>query len=117
MNEKVQRFVSLCADCQAYTDKKTCEPIASHAVPTHNWSKVAVDLFGPMPSKNHVVVVQDMASRFPVAKLVKSTKAANVITVMADIYDNYGNPEIQLSDNGPPFNSAAMDTFCKSRNI
>ena len=88
-----------------------------HEVPEKNWSKVAVDLFGPMPSRNHIVVVQDLASRFPAAKLVRSTKASNVIPVMTEIYNNFGNPEIQLSDNGPPFNSAAMDQFCKSRNI
>ena len=117
MNEKVHRFVSSCSDCQAFTDKKTCEPLASHPVPEHNWSRVAVDLFGPMPSDNHIVVVQDMASRFPAAKLVKSTKAANVIPAMADIYNNYSNPEMQLSDNGPPFNSGAMERFCQSRNI
>ncbi len=117
MNEKVHQFVSTCKDCQAFTDKKTSEPLASHAVPEKNWSKVAVDLFGPMPSKNHIVVVQDLASRFPAAKLVRSTKAASVIPTMADIYDSFGNPEIQLSDNGSPFNSSAMDQFCKSRNI
>ena len=36
---------------------------------------------------------------------------------MADIYDSFGNPEIQLSDNGPPFNSQAMRQFCEARNI
>ena len=109
--------MSSCRDCLSFTDKKTSEPLAAHAVPENNWSKVAVDLFGPLPSQDHIVVIQDMASRFPAAKLVKSTRAANVIPAMKDIYDNYGNPETQLSDNGPPFNSAAMDAFCKSRNI
>ena len=70
-----------------------------------------------MPSHNHVVVVQDLASRFPAAKLVRSTKASSVIPAMTDIYNNFGNPETQLSDNGAPFNSQAMNNFCKSRNI
>ena len=35
----------------------------------------SVDLFGPLPSKNHIVVIQDFASRYPIAKLVKSTNA------------------------------------------
>ncbi len=117
MNMKVQKFVSSCPDCQSFTDKRTVEPMSPHSVPNKNWSKVAVDLFGPMPSKHHIVVVQDLASRFPAAKLVKSTKAANVIPAMTDIYNNFGNPETQLSDNGPPFNSKAMDEFCDSRNI
>ena len=109
MNRKVHEFVQNCKDCVAFTDKKTSEPLAAHKVPEKNWSKVAVDLFGPMPSRNHIVVVQDIASRFPAAKLVRSTKASSVIPAMASIYDDFGNPEVQLSDNGPPFNSSAMD--------
>lgn len=57
LNSKVQKFVASCPDCQAFNDKKTSEPLAPHSVPTKNWSNVAVDLFGPMPSHNHVIVV------------------------------------------------------------
>ena len=45
-----------------------------------------------MPSSRHVVVVQD-------------------------IYDAYGNPRKQISDNGPPFNSEAMKEFTTKRHI
>ena len=117
MNQKVHKFVSSCKDCSAFTDKKTSEPISPHAVPDKNWSKVSVDLFGPMPSNHHVVMVQDLASRYPAGKIVTSTKASSVIPALADIYNNYGNPETQLSDNGTPFNSKAMETFCNERNI
>ena len=36
--------------------------------------------------------------------LVKSNNADKVIPALAEIYKNYGNPENQLSENGPPFN-------------
>ena len=58
-----------------FANKKTKEPIKHHEVPQKCWETVAVDLFGPMPSSKHVVVVQDICSRNPVAKLVSSTKA------------------------------------------
>ena len=66
LNEKVHSHISPCKDCQIFTNKKTSEPIAAHAVPNKCWDKVSVNLFGPMPSKRHIVVVQDLASRFPV---------------------------------------------------
>ena len=100
-----------------FSNKKTSEPIQSHKVPDKCWDTVAVDLFGPMPNKNHVVVVQDLASRFPVAKLVSSANAKQVLPALGDIYDNYGNPNTQLSDNGPPFNSKEMELFAQKRNI
>ena len=86
-------------------------------MPDNCWDTVAVDLFGPMPSKNHVVVVQDLASKYPAAKLVKNTSADKVLPILSDIYDTYGNPSTQISDNGSPFNSASMQAFADSRGI
>ena len=73
-----------------------------------------MDLYGPMPASKHVVVVHDLASRYPAAKLVSSTKAEKLLPVLADIYDTFGNPEVQISDNGPPFNSAKIKEFAES---
>ena len=117
MHPKVKQFVESCEECNMFSDKKTSEPIKAHEVPRKCWETVAVDLFGPMPSSKHIVVVQDLASRFPAAKLVASTKASHVLPAMAEIYNSYGNPEHQLSDNGPPFNSEAMETFAQKRDI
>ena len=100
IQKKVQRYVSQCLACQTFSEKKTMEPIQSYKVPSKCWEQVAVDLFGPMPSSHHIVVVQDMASRYPAAKLVTSTKAEKVIPAIQDIYNEYGNPARQLSDNG-----------------
>ena len=74
--------------------------MAQHKVPTKNWEVVAVHLFGPMLSSNHVIVVQELGSKYPAAKLVSSTKG-EVIPALREIYNNHGNPEIQLSDDGP----------------
>ena len=117
LNNLVQQFVEKCHECQMFSRKFTKEPIIANRVPNKNWEEVSVDLFGPMPSKNHVIIVQDLASRFPCAKIVSSTSAREVIPVMAEIYNAYGNPNIQKSDNGPPFNSAEMEKFAKNRDI
>ena len=117
MDKQIQDFVLKCVDCTMFTDKKISEPIKHHQVPEKCWQNVAVDLFGPMPSSKHVVVVHDLSSRFPVATLVSSTKADKVIPVLSNIYDTYGNPEKQISDNGPPFNSTQMISFAQSRDI
>ena len=117
LQKKVQEQMKDCEPCNIFSDKKTSDPIIPHKVPSKCWETVAVDLFGPMPSSKHVVVVQDLASRYPSAKLVSSTAADKVIPAIADIYNAYGNPQNQLSDNGPPFNSNAMDNFAKRRNI
>ena len=82
-----------------------------------NWEIVAIDLYGPMPLSNHVNVVQDLGSRYPAAKLVSSARAESVIPALKDIYNNYGRPETQISDTGPPFNSKKMTEFAAQNNI
>ena len=109
MDKKVEEFVKSCSDCNVFVDKKTKEPIKPHRVPERCWETVAVDLFGPMPSSKHVVVVQDLASRYPAAKLVTSA--------LTEIYETYGNPDVQISNNGPPFNSIQMHNFAKTKDI
>ena len=117
MSKKIEEFVKSCNHCSMFIDKKTKEPIKPHRVPEKCWDTVSVDLFGPMPTSKHVVVVQDLASRFPAAKLVTSTKADKVLPALSEIYATYGNPEVQISDNGPPFNSAQMHDFATSKSI
>ena len=85
MAKKVKEFIHTCKDCNMFVDKKTTEPILHHQVPSKNWRTVAVDLYGPMPSSRHVVVIQDLASRYPVEKLVMSTKADKVIPVLEEV--------------------------------
>ena len=117
LDSQVQKWVGSCLQCQTFTDKRCNEPIQPLRVPEKCWEEVSVDLFGPLPTKNHVVVVQDLASRYPVAKVVTSTAASKVIPVLNETYNTYGNPVLQRSDNGPPFNSSAMKAFTDSRGI
>ena len=62
-----------------------------------------------------MLVVQDQLTRFPVASLVPSTAAVPVIK--DEIYDSFGNPEVQQTDNGPPFNSAAFGEMSSDQGI
>ena len=117
MNGKIKQYVKECQSCSIFTDKKTKEPIRHHKIPEKCWENVSVDLFGPIPSSKHIVVVQDIKSRYPVAKLVSSTSAEKVVPTLADIYQTYGNPSKQISDNGPPFNSTQMKKFAESKDI
>ena len=117
MDKMVTKLVETCKHCQMFTDKKIKEPIAAHRIPDNNWGTVSVDLFGPMPSGRHIVVIQDLKSRYPTAKLVSSTSAEKVIPTLQETYSYYGYPEQQISDNGPPFNSARMKDFADKHNM
>ena len=81
------------------------------------WERVSVDLFGPMPDKTHILVAQDMMSRFPAAKILAKTDAVNVTDTLKEFYDAYGTPLAHRTDNGPPFNSEKFAEFSREQGI
>ena len=64
-----------------FTHKTLRHPIEPNSVPAKCWEETSVDLFGPLPSSHYILVVQDLASRYPVAN------AKSVIPVLRDAYD------------------------------
>ena len=101
---------------QMFTNKVYRHPIKQNKVPERCWKETSVDLFGPLPSKNHIVVIQDLASRYSIAKLVQSTNPKSTISVLEDVCDTFDNLIRQKSDNGPRPNSQEMENFSKYRN-
>ena len=67
MQNKVINYVDSYIEFKAFIDKKTVDPLFFNKVPSKNWEVVAVDLYGPMLSNNHIVVVQELGSRYPAA--------------------------------------------------
>ena len=117
MNDFIETAVRKCDLCQMFTIKPTKEPITPIKTPTTPWTEVSIDLFGPMPDKKHVLVVQDIFTRFPAAKIVNSTSAEPVIKALNSVYTDFGTPHTHRSDNGPPFNSQAFHDFSQSQDI
>ena len=81
-----------CSYCQMFTNKVYRHPIKPKKVPERCLEENYVDLFGPLSSKIHTVVTQDLVSRYPLAKLAKSTSAKPMFPVLEDVYDTFGNP-------------------------
>ena len=71
--------------CQLITQKTIKHPTELNRVPGRYWDEKSIDLFCPIPSKNHIVIIQDLATCYPVAKVARSTNAKSVIPVLEDI--------------------------------
>lgn len=112
LDDLVETEVKNCADCQLFTKKTVKNPLTHVYVPTKAWEYVSVDFFGPMPGGEHVLVVQDLCTKYPVASLLKNgTSAKATIDVLDEIFTNFGRPSRYRSDNGPPFSSAAFTLY------
>ena len=117
LDEAVRTKVASSKPCQLYTSKITKEPQSMLKGPSSVWDTVALDLFGPLPTGEHVLVVQDILTRYPAVKIVPSTSSSKVIPALNDIYIDYGYPTTHLTDNGPLLNSTEFTTFSKNSNI
>ena len=107
----VRQRLQTCHECQIHTRSPLQTPLSSSPIPAHPWESLSLDLYGPLPETSHIVVARCNLSRFPDAKLVKSTSAKDVPPVLATIYTNYGNPKEHKADNGSPFNSKEFRDF------
>ena len=113
MDSMVEERLRLCTSCQAVTETNQRDPINTTEMPARPWSTLCTDLFGPLPTGEYLLLVQDLHSRFPEVAITHSTSAAAVIPAMDRILASYGTPEVLGSDNGPPFNSTEFRKFAK----
>ena len=117
LDKAIRTKVASCKPCQLYTNKTTKEPQYMLKGPSSAWDTVVLDLFGPLPTGKHVLVVQVTLTRYPSAKIVPSTSSSKVIPALNGIYINYGYPTAHLTENGPPVNSTEFTTFSKNSDI
>ena len=116
LDNLVEECVKSC-ECQLYTRDRLKNPITSAPTPELPWKNVSVDLFGPMPKDDHVLVIRDNLSKFPAAEIVNSTSSKHVIPAMDQIYTNFGTPDVHKTDSGPPFNGETFKKYSEDNNI
>ena len=117
MKNLVAKNLEGCKTCQLFTPKTKEEPVAAERTNTGGWEEVSIDLFGPLPDKKHVLVVQDTMSRFPAAAIVQNTAGRPVVKALDNIYTSYGMTEFHSTDNGPPFNSEHFERYSTYKGI
>ena len=113
IDHKVNQVIDHCQTCQAvvYTPHK--EPLKMSDLPSQPWSNLVTDFYGPLSGGEYLLVIQDTYSRFPAVEIVHSTAAGPVIATFDRIMSLFGVPEELGSDNGPPYQSTALDQFAK----
>ena len=118
LDELCEKEVKHCDDCQLFTRKTTKNPLSPVFVPNRAWEYVSIDFYGPLPDGEHVLVVQDLCTKYPVASLLKKdTTATTTIKVIDEIFTNFGRPSRYRSDNGPPFSSSKFESYMESIGI
>ena len=117
MDKAAEKHCRSCHGCQLVARPDQPEPITSSTLPDGPWRDIAVDLMGPLPSGQSLLVVADYYSRYYEVAVMKSTTAEKVIECLEEIFCRHGLPTTMKSDNGPQFISQEFATYCDDNGI
>lgn len=117
MDKEIEKFVDKCIACKLVSLPNPPNPMQRTELPDGAWQYLGIDLFGPLPSGEQLLVIVDYYSRFFEVKILTKTETKHVTAAMTEIFARLGLPEKIISDNGHQFRSQEFQDFCKSYGI
>lgn len=114
INNDVERFVLSCKICEKYRFDNGKEPLLMHEKAKRPWQFVYSDIleFG---GENFLVVTDSYSNWIELRKLYDKS-SSSVISILKDIFSQFGVPERFVSDN-VPFNSHNFKLFADEYNF
>ena len=85
MERDAEKHCKTCYGCQLVSRPAPPEPIRATPLPTGPWRDLAIDLLGPLPTGESILVVVDYYSRYYEVDILKSTVASKVISRLEEV--------------------------------
>ena len=117
MNSMVERHCKKCLGCQAVTPISTMPPVKTTTMPTKPWRDLAVDLMGPLPTGESLLMTVDYYSRWIEVDVVRNTTSSVIIKCLENHFTRHGIPETLQTDNGSNLVSREMEEFLDEMGI
>ena len=86
-------------------------------LPLGKWQDLSLDLLGPMPTGEYLLVVIDYYSRYYEVEILISVTASQIISRLEKIFAVHGLPVTITSDNGPQFRSEEFERYLVDNGI
>ncbi|XP_063965770.1 uncharacterized protein K02A2.6-like [Lytechinus pictus] len=114
IDAEAESKVKMCHVCQVEMPSPPSEPLQPSQMPRSPWNKLHIDLCGPLPTGESLLVVIDAATRWPEVEIIRSTTTKVIISRLDRIFAQHGYPEEIVSDNGPQFISQEFASYLRS---
>ena len=111
MDNAAERKCRTCHGCQLVGQPSRPPPIESTPLPAGPWQELAIDLMGPLPTGETLLVVVDYLSRFVEVDILKSTTSDVIIRRLDTHFSRHGLLVGVRTDNGPQFVSSEFVKF------
>ncbi len=116
LDKDVERYIRACKGCQLVAQPTPPEPVCSTELPPGKWQDLAVDLLGPMPTGESLLVVVDYYTRYYEVEITHSVTTKRIIELLDKMFAVHGLPYSIKSDNGPQF-GAEFNAYLAENNI
>ena len=100
-----------CHDCQVVSQPSVPEPTTRTKLLDAPWQDLAMDLLGPLPTGESLLVVGDYFSRYFEVVVMKSVTSERVIRNLDQIFVRHGLPLTITTDNGLQFVSEDFKSY------
>ena len=106
MDKQLEEKIRCCHPCQLVGHSPRPEPVKPTSLPKEPWSKLTIDVCGPFPTGEQVVVLTDYYSRWPEIKILQSVTSRNILNWLLSVFATHGFPAEIKSGNASYFVSA-----------
>lgn len=117
IDKDVENLVKSCKGCTLVALPNPPVPMKRRELPLGPWVDVAMDLLGPLPSNDYLLVLIDYYSRYKEVKMTKVITSAQIIKILKEIFSRLGYPVSITADNGKQFVSEEFREYCRECNI
>ncbi|KRY64914.1 Uncharacterized protein T4A_14025 [Trichinella pseudospiralis] len=116
MDSEIENLVRKCELCQQSRASPPHAPVHKWESPRIPWTRIHVNLAGPIYGKNFLIVV-DSFSKWLEVRQLKNTTSESVISCLRQIFRIHGLPDIIGSDNGTQFTSHTFQEYLNKGGI
>ncbi len=117
LDRDAENYVRKCHGCQVVSAPSPPEPLKVTELPTVPWKDLAIDLLGPLPSGDYILVCVDYYSRFYEVDTMKTITSERVIKSLDRWFTTHGLPVTITSDNGKQFTSEVFEMYLQKNGI
>ena len=118
MGRQIKDYCRTCPVCLQWNNHKEPKPpLQPLPVVSTPWSKVALDIVGPLPltkdGYRYLLTIIDFGTRFVEAIPLKRVDAKTTCQALMQVFACFGVPEEILTDNGGNFTAAVTEELLK----
>ena len=98
---QVESLIKCCRTWQVTSQPTVkCEPLKMSEIPRSPWEVISLDLQGPYPTGDYLLVVIDYRSRYPIVRSLRTIESDVIAKELEDIFAMFGLPKMAATDNG-----------------